>query len=227
MDSAPSQPLAAIGGTSAPGVPDRHDGVVRILGLPLSTLAVVAVTHRHAHGSGVDYLGLYAASVLSWAAFPGPGEAALIAAGISAAHHHLDLASVLAVAWAGAITGGTAAWIVGLKGGRGLLTAPGPLYRMRLSVIARGDHFYDRFGALAVLFTPSWLAGIHDMGAKRFFPAVAGSGLVWAASVGVGAYLVGPSITDIAADAGLAGALLVAVAFVVTVVLLRRRRSHR
>jgi membrane protein DedA with SNARE-associated domain len=190
-------------------------------------MLVLAATHLHTGGSRVDYLGLFVAAVISWVAVPGPGEAALIAAGISAAHHHLDLPSVLAIAWAGAIAGGTAGWLVGLKGGRGLLTAPGPVHHLRLRLIARGDHFYERFGPLAVLFTPSWIAGVHDMRWSRFLPANAISGLVWALAVGLGAYLIGPSITDIAADAGLAGGLFVLVLFVLFVVVVRRRRSHR
>ena len=84
-------------------------------------------------GPGLVFL----AAIVSWATLPGPGEAALIAAGISAAHHHLDLTSVVAVAWAGASVGGTAGWMVGVKGGRGLLTAHGPLHHARLAVIAR------------------------------------------------------------------------------------------
>jgi membrane protein DedA with SNARE-associated domain len=199
---------------------------VRALGLRLSALAVAALVHRHAHASGVNYLELYVGSVISWGAFPGPGEAALIAAGISAAHHHLALASVLAVAWAGAASGATAAWLVGLKGGRGLLTARGPLQRLRLSLIARGERFYERFGPLAVMFTPPLIAGIHNMRWTRFLPAIAVSTLLWAAAIGVGAFLIGPSIADIAADAGLAGASLVVLIFIVTAVVFRRRRSH-
>jgi len=198
---------------------------LRLLGLPLSTLAVLAVLHPHARGPGVDYVGVFLAAGVSWVALPGPGEAALIAAGISAAHGHLDLASVVAVAWAGACVGGTAGWIVGLKGGRGLLTASGPLHHLRLALIARGDRFYERYGPVAVLFTPSWIAGIHDMRWSRFLPANAVSALAWALSVGLGAYLVGPSITDIVADAGLAGGLLVGALFVLAVVLVARRRS--
>lgn len=156
------------------------------MGLPLSMLAVLAVVHPHARGSGVDYIGVFLASAASWAALPGPGEAALIAAGISAAHGHLDLASVVAVAWAGASTGGTAGWIVGVKGGRELLTAAGPLHRLRLALIARGDRFYERYGLVAVLFTPSWIDGIHDMRWSRFLPANAISALTWALSVGLG-----------------------------------------
>lgn len=197
------------------------------MGLWLSTFAVAAVLHRHGHASRVDYLGLYAASVASWAAFPGPGEAALIAAGISAAHHHLSLASVIGVAWAGAGSGAVAAWAVGLKGGRGLLTARGPLHRLRLSLIARGERFYERFGPLAVMFTPPLVAGIHDMRWTRFLPAIAVATVIWAAAIGTGAYLVGPSIADIAADVGLAGAGLVVLLFIGTVVVFKRRRSHR
>jgi membrane protein DedA with SNARE-associated domain len=204
---------------------DRHHDGVR-LRLPLSTLAVLAALHPHVRHSGVDLVGVFLASGVSWAALPGPGEAAVIAAGISAAHHHLDLASVLAVAWAGATAGGTAGWIVGVKGGRELLTAPGPLYRLRLALIARGDRFYARYGLVAVLFTPSWIAGIHDMRWSSFLPGNAVSALAWALSVGLGAYLLGPSITDIAADAGLAGGLLVAALFVLTVVVVVRRRFH-
>src|ERR1700676_414585 len=127
-------------------------------------LSILAVVQPHLRGSKIDYLGVFLAAGASWAvALPGPGEAALIAAGISAAHHNHDLASVLAVAWAGAVAGGTAGWIAGAKGGRGLLTAPGPLYRLRVRLIARGDRFYERYGPLAVFVTPAWIAGIHEM----------------------------------------------------------------
>jgi len=206
--------------------PDRHHDGVRLLGLPLSTLAVLAVLHPHARGSGVDYVGVFLGSVASWVALPGPGEAALIAAGISAAHHHLDLAAVVAVGWAGASLGGTVGWIVGVKGGRELLMAPGPLHHLRLAVIERGDRFYERYGPVAVLFTPSWIAGIHDMRWSRFLPANAISALTWALAISLGAYLLGPSITDIVADAGLAGSLLVGALVVLAVVLFVRHRSH-
>ena len=200
---------------------------MRLLGLPLSILAVVAALHPHTRGPGADYVGVFLAAAVSWVAFPGPGEAALIAAGISAAHGHLDLSSVVAVAWAGAGLGGTAGWIVGLKGGRKLLTAPGPVHHLRLAMIARGDDFYQRYGTVAVLLTPSWIAGIHDMRPSRFLPANAVSALVWALSVGLGAYLLGPSITDIVGDAGLAGTLLLATLLVLAVALVVWRRSHR
>jgi membrane protein DedA with SNARE-associated domain len=199
---------------------------MRPLGSLLGLAALAALRH-HAHDSSADYVGVFLAAGASWVALPGPGEAALIAAGISAAHGRLDLAGVLAVAWAGACVGGTVGWIVGLKGGRGVLTAPGPLHQLRLALIARGDRFYARYGPIAVLFTPSWIAGIHAMRTSRFLPANAISALAWALSIGLGAYFVGPSITDIVADAGTAGGIVIGVLFALAVVLVIRRRSRR
>lgn len=201
--------------------------MVRLAVMSLSMLAVQAALQRHAGGHGVDYVGVFLASAASWSLFPGPGEAALIAAAISAGHHHLDLASVLAVAWAGACSGGAAGWIVGVKGGRELATAPGPLHHIRLALIARGDRFYDRYGLVAVLLTPSWIAGVHHMRWSRFLPANALSALAWALSIGLSAYFVGPSVTDIVADAGLAAGSLAGALLIVAVVLVLRRRSHR
>jgi len=190
-----------------------------------ATFAVI--DHVHHVRAGVDYVGVFLASAVSWVALPGPGEAALIAASISAAHGHLDLTAVVAVAWAGASAGGTAGWIMGMKGGRRLLTAPGPMHHLRLALIARGDRFYERYGPIAVLFTPSWIAGIHDMRWPRFVPVNALSALTWALSIGGGAYLIGPSITDIVADAGLVGGTLVGALFVLALVLVRRRSSSK
>jgi hypothetical protein len=45
-----------------------------------------------------------------------------------------------------------------------LLSNPGvEITRGGSSLIARGDRFYERYGPVAVLFTPFWIAGIHDM----------------------------------------------------------------
>jgi membrane protein DedA with SNARE-associated domain len=200
---------------------------VRVLGLSVASVALAGLVHHHAKHAGVDYLGLFLAAGASWVALPGVGEAALIAAGIAAARGRLDLAAVVATAWAGASVGGMGGWLLGLKGGRGLLTAAGPLHGLRLALIARGDRFYERFGAIAVLFTPSWMAGIHDMRWSRFLPANAVSALAWALGFGGGAYLIGPSITDVAADIGIAGTALAGAGVVLAVVLVLRRRRRR
>ena len=58
-------------------------------------LAIIAVlVHIHARGPGIDYIGVLAASFASWVGLPGPGVAALVAAGISAGHHRLCVVPV-------------------------------------------------------------------------------------------------------------------------------------
>ena len=192
-------------------------------------LAVIAALHIHARGPGIDYIGVFVASLASWVGLPGPGEAALVAAGISAGHHHLDISALIALAWVGAAVGGMIGWFVGLRAGRGVLTSRGPLHRLRLAVIARGERFYDRYGLIAVLFTPSWIAGIHNMHLRRYAPANAASALLWALGWGLAAYFVGPSITDVIGDAGSARWLIVIglAAVFAAIALLRHRRQRR
>ena len=73
----------------------------------LLVLGATAAVHR-LDGPPADYLGLAAASAASWVGVPGPGEPVLIAAGVFAAKHRLDLGTVLVVAWAGSDAGGIA-----------------------------------------------------------------------------------------------------------------------
>jgi membrane protein DedA with SNARE-associated domain len=166
--------------------------------------------HRHAHGPSIDYAGVGLAATAGWVGVPGLGEAALIAAGILAARGHLDIGEVVVVAWIGATIGGVAGWLVGLKVGHTVFGGPGPLRPTRLRVLAAGERFYSRYGALAVFFTPSWLAGITRMKSGLYLALNAVSAVIWALLVGLGAYWIGPSIEDVLSDVGLAGVVLVA-----------------
>jgi membrane protein DedA with SNARE-associated domain len=158
---------------------------------------------------------------------PGPGEPALIAGAIYATHGRLDLAELLVVAWLGAMAGGVAGWAAGRHFGLALATAPGPLLRHRRQAIARGERFFRRFGVLAVYLAPSWVAGATGFPARRFLPANALAAAFWVALVGGGAYLIGPSVGDIAADAGLVGLVVLgALALVGAARLLLRRRAQ-
>jgi membrane protein DedA with SNARE-associated domain len=184
--------------------------------LPVALHAVNVGRHLHHRFAGphVDYVGLAVAACVSWVGITGPGEAALIAAGIAAAHGHIDVAGMIFAAWAGATIGGTAGWLIGLKGGRALITKPGPLYRLRLRLLRHGDAVYERRGWIAVYLAPSWMAGISGMPARRFLPANAVAGLAWALAIGLGAYVAGPSIAEAVADVGVVGlaALVVLIA---------------
>jgi membrane protein DedA with SNARE-associated domain len=179
-------------------------------------------------GSPIDYAGLGLAAGAGWVGVPGLGETALIAAGVLAAKGRLDLAEVVAVAFVGAAAGGVAGWVLGLKLGYSVFAGPGPFQRSRLRVLDTGERFYGRFGVAAVFFMPSWLAGINRMRRRPYLIVNAISAILWALLVGVGAYLVGPSIQEVLDDVGLAGgALLLAIAAAAFVAGRVRRRRAR
>jgi membrane protein DedA with SNARE-associated domain len=207
---------------------------VRLIGWLRGPLLLVLALHLHLHhhfrGSPVGYVGLAAGSAASWIGVPGPGEPLLIAAGILAARHHLDIASVLVVAWLGATAGGVAGWVIGIKAGRTLLTAPGPLVRLRRAAVARGDEIFGRFGVVAILLTPSWIAGIHRVRTSLYLPTNAAGAAVWAAGIGLGAYYLGADIAEVVGDMGwvLTGALvLLLLVALLTGLMARRRRRQR
>jgi membrane protein DedA with SNARE-associated domain len=195
--------------------------MVLILGLAIHI-------HHHFHGPSIDYWGLAAASAASWIGVPGPGEPVLIATAVIAARHRLDLASVLLVAWFAATMGGVGGWLLGMRLGRAVVTAPGPLRRMRLGAVARGDEVFRRVAVIAVFLTPSWIAGVHRVRPLVYLPTNAVGAAIWAGGIGVAAYVIGPSVIDFVDDLGwvTGGALVVLVAGVVTAQILRRRRRH-
>ena len=190
------------------------------------SLAIVLKLHHHFHGPAVDYLGLALASAASWIGVPGPGEPVLIAAGVVAGKHHLDIASVLVVAWLGAAAGGVGGWLLGMKAGRAVLTSRGPLARARAAALARGDDIFRRYTVVAILLTPSWIAGIHRVRSAVFLPVNAGGAALWACGIGLGAYYVGPPVVEFVDDLGLAAGvgLGMLIALGVGAEVMRRRR---
>lgn len=158
--------------------------------------------HHRFHGPPFDYAGLALASAASWIGLPGPGEPVLIAAGLLAAHHKLDIFSVILVAFLAAAGGGVAGWLIGMKAGRRLLSAPGPLHSLRLRALERGDEVFERYVAVAVIVAPSWVAGIHRVRPAVYLPLNLAGAAAWAAGIGLGAYFAGPPIEDLASDIG-------------------------
>lgn len=187
----------------------------------------VHVRHRF-HGPPVDYFGLAAASAASWAGIPGPGEPVLIAEAVFAARHDLDIVSVIVVAFLGATAGGIVGWLAGLKGGRAIVTARGPLHGARVRAVKRGEQVFARHPVLAIYLTPSWVAGINRPRPTTYLIVNTLSCVVWAAGIGLGAYFAGPPVLDFVNDLGLITGVILAVA--VTAILgaeVRRRRRRR
>jgi len=191
-----------------------------------------AGSHHHHHhrfsGSPVGYVSLAAASAASWIGLPGPGEPVLIAAGILAAKNKLDIASVLLVAWGAATGGGVGGWLVGMKFGRRLLSAKGPLHGLRQGAIARGDQVFKRYTVLAIVLTPSWIAGIHRVRSSVYLPVNTLAALAWAVGIGLGSYYVGPAVLDVVDDMGwVTGSLVIGLGAAILIAEIIRRRLRR
>ena len=182
---------------------------------------------RHVPAANIDYAALALGAFASWAGVPGPGEPLLIAAAIVAAQHKLDLTPVLIWAFVGATTGGIVGWVVGWYAGRTMMTAPGPLLKLRLKAVERGEEVFNRLTVIAILLTPAWVAGIHRAGPAVYLITNAVSAVVWTVGIGLGAYYAGPPVLDVLNDVGTVTAvglvLLVVVGIGLEVVRRRRR----
>ena len=78
-----------------------------------------------------EYIGLFVLVAIMGAGIPGPGDAALIAAGTLAGQGHLSLGLVLLVAGAAWMCGSVIGYWIGARGGRRLLDHPGHLEDLR------------------------------------------------------------------------------------------------
>jgi membrane-associated protein len=164
---------------------------------------------------------------------PLPGETALIAASLLAHDGQLSIEIVIALAAVAAILGDNVGFMIGRHYGRRIFEKPGPLIDKRLRLLELGEPFFARHGPKAV-FLGRWLAalriaaaslaGVNRMAWPVFLFWNALGGIVWAASVGLLAYFLGPAAERLFKYIGLAG---VAVVVVVVVALLWWRRFGR
>jgi len=205
---------------------------VRVIAAAKIGLVLFLALHLHHrfHGPPIDYFTLAVAAAASWVGVPGPGEPILITAGVLAARHRLDIGEVLLVAWAAATAGGVAGWIIGMKAGRVVLTTRGPLHAARRRALSRGEEVFGRHAVLGVLLSPSWVPGILRLRAGIYLPTNAFGALIWAVGIGLGAYLIGPSVVDAVDDLGTATGIGLLVLIVVGVgweIVRRRRRGRR
>lgn len=165
---------------------------------------------------------------------PVPGETSLIAGGVLASQGKLDVVLVIVLAATAAIVGDNIGYLIGRKGGRWLLERPGAFQSQRLQVLQNGEPFFERHGPKAVFFGrfllglrvwASWLAGATRMRWRSFFLWNALGGICWATGIGLLAYFLGHSASNVVEIFGVFG--LVAVVLVVVGVLLAHRYQHR
>ena len=196
--------------------------------LKVSSLLVLALLRHHFHGPSVDYWAVALASAASWLGVPGPGEPVLIAAAVVAAHHRLDITTVIGVAFVFAVAGGVAGWLIGKMLGRTVLETRGPLLRFRLRALSRGDEIFDRYPVLAIVLTPSWIAGIHHVNTGVYQITNVVTAFIWAVGIGLAAYFIGPTVIDAVEDLGWVTGigLVLLIAFGVYLEIRRRRRRR-
>ena len=200
------------------------------LALRAMLLLGVAYHHHRFHGPPIDYFGLAAAAAASFLGVPGPGEPILIAAAVLAAKGRLDITEVVLVAWAAATAGGIAGWLIGMKAGRTVLTTRGPLHRGRLKALERGDEVFGRWPIIAIIMTPSWIAGIHRVRPRLYLITNVVSALLWSAGIGLAAYFIGPSVLEFVNDLGwvtIVGLVALVVLGIALEVRRRRRKARR
>jgi membrane protein DedA with SNARE-associated domain len=166
---------------------------------------------------------------------PLPGETALIAFGVLAAEGHYSIASVIALAAAGAIVGDNLGyWLIGRLGGRALFRRWRWLHQYSDRVLPRAESLMARHGGKTVFFgrfvsilryTVAWVAGLSRMHWWRFLFWNAAGGIAWATAVGLTAFYGGKAAADAIQRYGLYAAAFVVVA--VIVVWLGGRRVRR
>jgi membrane protein DedA with SNARE-associated domain len=182
------------------------------------------------------YLAVFIIVAAESLGIPLPGETAVITAGIYAGHtHRLSPWLIFLVASAAAIIGDNIGYWIGDKGGYPLARRYGAKVRLDEQKLKIARYLFDRHGAKVVFFGrfvsvlrtyAAFLAGTSKMLWRRFLPANAAGGIVWAAIYTFGAYLAGHALQQ---ASGIINWILIgaAVVAIVAAVLLIRHRTGR
>lgn len=185
------------------------------------------------------YYGLALGVFLESAGVPVPGETALVAAAIAAAHGWLSLPWVIGVAALAGMLGDNLGYGLGRKLGRPF--AERHLARVfTRSRLERVDRFFARYGPAAVALArfvtglrvvAAFSAGMARLRWSLFLPFNLLGAVLWATSVGLVGYAAGLGWKGLAGWRGRAEEVLVPVALLAVIMLIRwwvsRRRERR
>jgi membrane protein DedA with SNARE-associated domain len=108
-----------------------------------------------------------------------------------------------------------------------VVTAPGPLLRLRLRAVQRGEEVFARYPVIAVLLTPTWVAGINRVRPAVFLTVNTAAALLWAVGIGLSAYFIGPTVIEAVSDLGVVTAVGIVLLVTAGIVLEIRRRRGR
>jgi membrane protein DedA with SNARE-associated domain len=142
-----------------------------------------------------QYLLLFLAVAASWAGVPFIGATVLGAAAVAASQGRLNLALVVGVATVAGEVGGLIGYAVGDRWGQLLLERPGKHQEGRRRIVEKGERAYDRWGRLAVFFTPAVVSGTAKMRHGEFVLWNLIAAFAFAVSVAASAFGIGRVVT--------------------------------
>ncbi len=179
-------------------------------------------------GNWWEYSLLFLAVMASWAGVPAIGTAAIGAAAVGASQGNLNLTAVIVIGAIGGEAGGLIGYYVGTRWGSALLARPGKRQAGRQKLMDKGERAYEKWGRMAVFFTPAIISGTARMkfgqfAVWNFIAAIAFTWSVAATAYGAGRVTTGHHSTEdiLILVLGLVSGALV------TGVLVRRHRRHR
>jgi len=149
-----------------------------------------------------EYAILFVFVTILGAGIPGPGDAALIAAGALAGEGKLNIWIVLATAAVAWMLGSVIGFQIGVRGGRPLLDHPGRLEKRRRKLLAKGDRAFGRHTFLASVTLPAFVSGIFRVRFWLFLLGALVAGTFWVGMyVGV-SYFLGEEVAKAVGAAG-------------------------
>ena len=166
-----------------------------------------------------------------------PGETVLITAAALSSQGHGNIVAIIAAAFAAAVLGALAAYIVGRRWGKQVLTRWEWAERVTEKGLSKSQKFFDDHGSKAVFlgrFVPvvratlGWMAGVGEMRFAKFLVWNVLGAAAWSCLIGLLAYYLGQKVIDAAEkDLGLGVAVVAGIlALVVAHHWWRRRREH-
>ena len=126
-----------------------------------------------------EYIVLFVLVAIMGAGLPGPGDAALIAAGTLAGEGKLNVGVVLATAMVAWMLGSVIGFEIGVRGGRRLLDHPGRLEKRRRKLLAKGDRAFGRHTFVASATLPAFVSGIFRVRFWLFLLGALVAGVFW------------------------------------------------
>jgi membrane protein DedA with SNARE-associated domain len=186
----------------------------------------------HAYG----YVAVFAIIAVENIGLLVPGETILISASIFAATtHELNLIGIILTAASAAFAGSVAGCAIGRYGERHVLHRYGRYLHIDERDLRLGRYLFRRYGGRVVFVAryvaflravAGLIAGINGMPWKPFLFFSALGAVAWAATFGVGAYVLGTRIEQLSFHAGVVITAIVAVAVVAGFRFLQHNRAR-